>query len=371
MTSPSWPRSCPGSGQLKTRPGRPVRPGRRGQRLLGRDPVGGQAVAFQGRPPSSNDAETEEAVRGADRGIAGGGRAQPGPGGQGAERCQAGRHGACTAGRARPARYAERRCREVFLANRSFQYCPQCQTGWQGARRPAPVEVAQMSGGGRRTPLPVGATLKSFTGVCAGGGRQRGGVSWFNEGLGRWVVWAPGSDAPPLPPEYSVSAGAAHAHSAAAAPGQLSPCWYGRGGQCRPSHARRRHVEPQADDLSLSARASAHRRPCGRSGAVAGDAATDARHPGRHSRCSGAQGRVPPTSRHQAGELLADTGCLPLGGGHGQGGRRACPGLARLVPGRQCCHTGPPRRRGRGAQRVRPSVKGQVEPCGAHLRRPS
>ena len=65
-----------------------------------------------------------------------------------------------------------------------------------------------MSGGGRRTPLPAALAEVVHRGV-----RWRrsaaGRVSWFNEGLGRWVVWAPGSDAPPLPPEYSVSAGAA------------------------------------------------------------------------------------------------------------------------------------------------------------------
>jgi hypothetical protein len=30
-------------------------------------------------------------------------------------------------------------------------------------------------------------------------------ISWFNEGLGRWVVWAPRSDAPPLPPAYAAT----------------------------------------------------------------------------------------------------------------------------------------------------------------------
>ncbi len=32
---------------------------------------------------------------------------------------------------------------------------------------------------------------------------QKGRVSWFNDGLGRWVAWSPGSDAPPLPPGWA------------------------------------------------------------------------------------------------------------------------------------------------------------------------
>jgi hypothetical protein len=31
-----------------------------------------------------------------------------------------------------------------------------------------------------------------------------GRTLWFNEGLRRWVLWAPGSDAPPLPPSFEV-----------------------------------------------------------------------------------------------------------------------------------------------------------------------
>jgi hypothetical protein len=29
-----------------------------------------------------------------------------------------------------------------------------------------------------------------------------GRISWFNEGLGRWVAWSPGADAPPQPPGW-------------------------------------------------------------------------------------------------------------------------------------------------------------------------
>jgi hypothetical protein len=29
-----------------------------------------------------------------------------------------------------------------------------------------------------------------------------GRISWFNDGLGRWVTWSPGADAPPLPPGW-------------------------------------------------------------------------------------------------------------------------------------------------------------------------
>ncbi len=58
--------------------------------------------------------------------------------------------------------------------------------------------------GGRRTPAPAAPPEVVYRGV-----RWRrsaaGRVSWFNEGLARWVVWAPGLDAPPLPPEYSSS----------------------------------------------------------------------------------------------------------------------------------------------------------------------
>lgn len=31
-----------------------------------------------------------------------------------------------------------------------------------------------------------------------------GTVTWLNEGLGRWVTWYPGSDAPPLPPGWQL-----------------------------------------------------------------------------------------------------------------------------------------------------------------------
>ena len=34
---------------------------------------------------------------------------------------------------------------------------------------------------------------------------QAGRISWFNDGLGRWVAWSPGADAPPLPPGWAGS----------------------------------------------------------------------------------------------------------------------------------------------------------------------
>jgi hypothetical protein len=37
--------------------------------------------------------------------------------------------------------------------------------------------------------------------------RSSGGqISWFNDGLGRWVAWSPDSDAPPLPPGWAQGA---------------------------------------------------------------------------------------------------------------------------------------------------------------------
>ncbi|HET9060108.1 MAG TPA: hypothetical protein VFN61_09330 [Acidimicrobiales bacterium] len=33
-----------------------------------------------------------------------------------------------------------------------------------------------------------------------------GRVTWYNEGLGRWVTWSPGSDAPPVPAGWEKSA---------------------------------------------------------------------------------------------------------------------------------------------------------------------
>ena len=34
---------------------------------------------------------------------------------------------------------------------------------------------------------------------------QSGRISWFNDGLGRWVTWSAGADAPPLPPGWAGS----------------------------------------------------------------------------------------------------------------------------------------------------------------------
>jgi hypothetical protein len=48
---------------------------------------------------------------------------------------------------------------------------------------------------------------------------QAGRVSWFNDGLGRWVTWSPGADAPPLPPGWAGSRDG----EAVAAPGIVAP----------------------------------------------------------------------------------------------------------------------------------------------------
>jgi hypothetical protein len=32
---------------------------------------------------------------------------------------------------------------------------------------------------------------------------EQGTPAWFNDGLGRWVRWRPGADAPPLPPRWA------------------------------------------------------------------------------------------------------------------------------------------------------------------------
>lgn len=42
--------------------------------------------------------------------------------------------------------------------------------------------------------------------------RSAGGrLNWYNEGLGRWVEWRPGADAPPLPPAWASEAKATEA----------------------------------------------------------------------------------------------------------------------------------------------------------------
>jgi len=49
-----------------------------------------------------------------------------------------------------------------------------------------------------------------------------GRINWFNEGLGRWVAWAPGADAPPLPPGWG-GARNGQAGQARVRPGQVAP----------------------------------------------------------------------------------------------------------------------------------------------------
>ena len=83
-----------------------------------------------------------------------------------------------------------------------------------------------MSGSGR-TPVPPLSEV-AYRGVRWRRSASSGRVTWFNEGLGRWVVWAPGSDAPPLPPEYasygpSGPPGPASRGPAAAPPATLRP----------------------------------------------------------------------------------------------------------------------------------------------------
>ncbi len=55
-----------------------------------------------------------------------------------------------------------------------------------------------------------------------------GRTLWFNEGLGRWVRWEPGSDAPPLPPSWepdepAATAGPAPANAMSARAPMRSP----------------------------------------------------------------------------------------------------------------------------------------------------
>ena len=38
-----------------------------------------------------------------------------------------------------------------------------------------------------------------------------GRISWFNDGLARWVAWSPDSDAPPLPPGWGEGTGSGDA----------------------------------------------------------------------------------------------------------------------------------------------------------------
>jgi hypothetical protein len=57
--------------------------------------------------------------------------------------------------------------------------------------------------GARRLPASSAPPEVIYRGVRWRRSASSERISWFNEGLGRWVVWVPKSDAPPLPPEYA------------------------------------------------------------------------------------------------------------------------------------------------------------------------
>ncbi len=72
----------------------------------------------------------------------------------------------------------------------------------KGTGGPALVEVAEVTAGERPT-VPAEPGEVVYRGVRWRRSASSERISWFNEGLGRWVVWVPKSDAPPLPPEYA------------------------------------------------------------------------------------------------------------------------------------------------------------------------
>jgi hypothetical protein len=51
----------------------------------------------------------------------------------------------------------------------------------------------------------------------------KGRISWFNDGLGQWVWWSPGSDAPPLPPGWGSQPGGAAVEGTVGAREQVEP----------------------------------------------------------------------------------------------------------------------------------------------------
>lgn len=57
--------------------------------------------------------------------------------------------------------------------------------------------------GTRRSPVSSTPPEVVYRGVRWRRSASSERIVWFNEGLGRWVVWAPKSDVPPLPPEYA------------------------------------------------------------------------------------------------------------------------------------------------------------------------
>jgi hypothetical protein len=68
---------------------------------------------------------------------------------------------------------------------------------------------------GKRPTVPAEPGEMVYRGVRWRRSASSERISWFNEGLGRWVVWVPKSDAPPLPPEYAACiSGAGHADRA-------------------------------------------------------------------------------------------------------------------------------------------------------------
>jgi hypothetical protein len=50
-----------------------------------------------------------------------------------------------------------------------------------------------------------------------------GRISWFNDGLSRWVAWSPGTDAPPLPPGWATGSGGSGDDEPVRAPAPGSP----------------------------------------------------------------------------------------------------------------------------------------------------
>ena len=160
-----------------------------------------------------------------------------------------------------------------------FPVLPRVPDRRQGPGRPAPVQAVEMSTGQARGSGVDGSTDGE---VVHRGVRwrrlQKGRVSWFNDGLGRWVAWSPGSDAPPLPPGWAAPpagdwpAGDWPAGDWPGCGGGLrgSGEWPALAGEARNVHsagasraarsAGRCHVDAAADAFALQAGASRHSR---------------------------------------------------------------------------------------------------------------
>ena len=79
---------------------------------------------------------------------------------------------------------------------------PRVPDGRKGAGRPAPVQAVEVSTAGRGSGVNSSADGEVVHRGVRWRRSQRGRISWFNDGLGQWVGWSPGSDAPPLPPGW-------------------------------------------------------------------------------------------------------------------------------------------------------------------------